>query len=350
MSDRSISIGKFEISDNSNPFIIAEVGHNHQGKIESALSLIRSAAAAGASAVKFQTRQNSTLFTPSMFESEYNSENAFGPTYGAHREALELSPEDYQACIDEAQKAGILFFSTAFDVPSARFLASLEMPAFKIASGDLRSDFLLKEVASFGKPMIVSTGGATIEQVDHGVALLRAEGAKFALLQCTAGYPPMDSEINLRVIQTFRERYSDLVIGYSGHDSGITMAIASYVLGARVIEKHFTLDRTLKGTDHAFSLEPEGMRKLVKNVNAVRVALGDGVKRSYPSEANPLRKMGKMIIASSDLSPGHVIREADLDFRSPNEGLGPDLAHLLIGKQLVAGKKRYEPFKAEDVI
>ncbi len=349
MAQRSIRIGNVEISDDTKPFIIAEVGHNHQGKLDSALDLIRSAALAGATAVKFQTRNNKALFTPAMFDSEYNSENAFGPTYGTHREALELSLDAYRACIEEAKRFGILFFSTAFDIPSAKFLNELEVPAFKIASGDLRSHFLLREVAKFGKPMIVSTGGATIEQVDQAVEVLRKEGAEFALLQCTAGYPPKDSEINLRVIETFRQRYPDVVVGYSGHDSGITMAVAAYVLGARVIEKHFTLDRTLKGTDHSFSLEPEGMRKLVKNTSAVQVALGDGTKRSYPSEAAPLRKMGKMIVAAEHIPAGTILEEIHLEFRSPNDGLAPDELELVLGKRLTLEKQPYEAIRAEDI-
>lgn len=349
MTKRTLRIGNVEISDDSKPFIIAEVGHNHQGKLDAALDLIRSAALAGATAVKFQTRNNKELFTPKMFDSEYNSENAFGPTYGTHREALELSKDAYLACIEEAKRFGIIFFSTAFDVSSAKFLRELGVPAFKIASGDLRSHFLLKEVASYGKPMIVSTGGATIEQVDQAVEVLRKEGAEFALLQCTAGYPPQDSEINLRVIETFRNRYPNVVVGYSGHDSGITMSIAAYVLGARVIEKHFTLDRTLKGTDHSFSLEAEGMRKLVKNTSSVRAALGDGVKRSYASEAAPLRKMGKMLVASQFLPAGTILSEKHLDFRSPNDGLGPDEIEHLLGKRLMHDKQTYESIMSDEV-
>ena len=177
---------------------------------------------------------------------------------------MEFVEAEYKECILEAKRNNITFFSTAFDFQSVDFLMNLGVPAIKIASGDIKSTPLLKYVSNLCIPLVVSTGGADISDVDRAVELLSNAGVQFSILQCTAGYPPKYEELNLRVISTYRERYPNVVIGYSGHDSGIAMSLVAYVLGARVIEKHFTLNSAMKGTDHAFSLEPSGMRKLVR--------------------------------------------------------------------------------------
>ena len=346
---RTMHFGNVSISDEDEPFVIAELGHNHQGSIETCLQMIRAAAYSGATAVKLQKRNNRELFTTEAFDAPYNSENAYGPTYGTHREALEFGEVEYKACIEEANRNNILFFATAFDFSSADFLAGLEVPGFKMASGDLKTLPLLKYVAKFGKPMIISTGGANLEDVDAAVKTIQNEGAPLAVLQCTAAYPPRYEELNLNVITTFRKRYPDVVVGYSGHDSGIAMSLAAYVLGARVIEKHFTLNRAMKGTDHAFSLEPDGMRKLVRDLGRARIALGDGAKATYPSEKEPLKKMGKKIVAARDIGSGAEIAEGDLVYKSPGDGLSPALAHLILGKRATRKIATGESLKIEDV-
>ena len=309
---RELTIDGRRISDDTSCFVIAEIGHNHQGSVERAQQLFVAARDCGVDAVKLQKRDNRTLYTRALYDSPYDNENSFGATYGAHREALELDRGAYvelQAC---ARELGLVFFATAFDVPSADLLAELDLPAFKIASGDLRNTPLLRHVASFGKPMLVSTGGATIEDVDRAVEAVLPINEQVCLLQCTASYPAAVEELNLQVIATLRERYPELVVGLSDHQDGIAMSLVAYMLGARVIEKHFTLSHTLKGTDHAFSLMPEGMRKLVRDLERVPAALGDGVKRPLPTEEKPLQKMGKQIVAARALQVGHVITAADL--------------------------------------
>jgi len=334
--------------DSSLPFVIAELGHNHQGNLETCLQMIRAAAFSGASAVKLQKRSNRDLFTKEAFDAPYNSENAYGPTYGLHREALEFGEAEYKECILEAKRNNITFFSTAFDFQSVDFLMNLGVPAIKIASGDLKSTPLLKYVATLGVPLVVSTGGADISDVDRAVELLSNAGAQFSVLQCTAGYPPKYEELNLRVISTYRERYPNTVIGYSGHDSGIAMSLVAYVLGARVIEKHFTLNRAMKGTDHAFSLEPGGMRKLVRDLERAQISLGDGVKRTYESEATPIRKMGKMIVAAKDVSPGTIADSSMFEFRSPADGLQPYRVEELIGMKFTKHVSAGDIIKEED--
>lgn len=346
---RQLEFGNVQISDSDPAFVIAELGHNHQGSLETCLQMIRAAAYSGASAVKLQKRNNRELFTKEAYDAPYNSENAYGPTYGTHREALEFGELEYKACIEEAKRSNILFFATAFDFSSADFLANLDVPGFKMASGDLKSLPLLKYVAKFGKPMIISTGGANLEDVDAAVQTIKNEGTPLAVLQCTAAYPPKYEELNLNVIKTFRDRYPDVVVGYSGHDSGIAMSLAAYVLGARVIEKHFTLNRAMKGTDHAFSLEPDGMRKLVRDLSRAKIALGDGIKATYPSEREPLKKMGKKIVAACDISSGTIILDSHLSYKSPGDGLSPAIAGQIVGKKSTRNILVGESLNLEDV-
>jgi N-acetylneuraminate synthase/sialic acid synthase len=338
-----LQIDNHLIQDETPPFIIAEIGHNHQGDIESAISLIRAAAEAGATAAKFQKRDNKTLFTPGLYNQPYNSENSFGETYGKHREALEFGSNEYKICITEARKVGITFFATAFDFNSADFLDGLKMPAYKIASGDLQNLPLLKYVDKFNKTMIISTGGATFQMIQSAVETIRTVHNQVAILQCTASYPANYEHLNLKVISKLRDMYPENVIGYSGHDNGIAMAVVAYTLGARIIEKHFTLNRTLKGTDHVFSLEPQGMKKMVRDLKRSALALGDGEKIIYPEESASIIKMGKMIIASRDLKAGHCINFQDLEFRSPAEGLTPSFADQIVGKILKQDLKKYSP-------
>lgn len=346
---RTFRIGDHVVSDDSDCFVIAELGHNHQGRLDQAIELVDAAALCGASAVKLQKRDNRALFTEEMYNSSYNSENAFAATYGAHRDFLEFGRDEYVALREHADKRGILFFSTAFDMPSADFLHALDMPAYKIASGDLTNIPLITHVASFGKPMIVSTGGGTMEDVRRAYAAIRPINPNFAILQCTSGYPPSFEELNLGVIRSFRDAFPDIQIGLSAHDSGIAMALVGYVLGARIIEKHFTLNRAMKGTDHAFSLERQGLSKLVRDLRRARVAIGDGQKRRYASEEGPLRKMAKSLVAARDLPAGHVLGADDIAARSPGGGLPPYRIGELLGCSLASAMLRDQPFREEQV-
>jgi N-acetylneuraminate synthase/sialic acid synthase len=332
---RELTIEGRRIADDTPCFVIAEIGHNHQGSVEQAKELFRAARDAGVDAVKLQKRDNARLFTRQLYDSPYDNENSFGATYGLHREALELDRDAYAELRDLAAQLGLVFFATAFDEASADLLAELELPAYKFASGDLRNTPLLRHVASLGKPLIVSTGGATLEDVDRAVETIAPINDRICLLQCTAAYPAAVEELNLAAITTLRERYPDYVVGLSDHQDGIAMSSVAYMLGARVIEKHFTLSHTAKGTDHAFSLMPEGMRKLVRDLSRIPAALGDGEKRPLPSETKPLEKMGKKLVAAYRLEAGHVLADGDLVARSPaDEGLPPYAVDDLLGRTL----------------
>jgi sialic acid synthase len=287
---RELIIADTVINNGSDCYVIAEIGHNHQGSVEKCKELFDAAKWCGANAVKLQKRDNKALYTEEFYNSPYNSEHAYGKTYGEHREALEFDFDQYTLLKCYAEAIGLAFFATAFDVPSADFLAALKVPAIKIASGDLTNRKLLKHVDGLGIPTIFSTGGGNYQDVFE--AEYELQGVPHAILHCTSGYPARYDELNLNCIPNLLGHY-DCVIGYSGHDNGIAMSVVAYALGARIVEKHFTLDRASKGTDQAFSLEPGGLRKMVRDLRRARLALGDGVKRRFDSEVAPLAKQWK---------------------------------------------------------
>jgi sialic acid synthase len=350
MKRRELVVDGVVINDDSDVFTIAEIGHNHQGDMDTCKAMFRAAKECGCTSVKLQKRDNRALYTQAMYDEAYNSENAYAPTYGAHREMLEFNEGQYAELLAFAKELGLVFFSTAFDIPSADLLERVGIPCYKIASGDLTNLPLIKHVASFGKPMFISTGGGTMEDVQRMYDAIAPINDQFCILQCTSGYPPAFEELNIRVIDTYRNAFPNTVIGFSSHDNGIAMPLLGYMLGARVLEKHFTLNRAWKGTDQAFSLEPAGMRRVVRDLQRAKIALGDGVKRSYASEAKPLMKMQKKIVAARDLPAGRVLTEADLTFKSPaDEGLRPFEVDNLIGKKLTQALMRDQALTYEAV-
>ena len=216
-------------------------------------------------------------------------------------------------------------------------MADLDVAAFKFASGDLLNIPFLRYVAENGKPMFLSTGGGTLEDIDRAVDAILARNEQLCVLQCTAAYPADVEDLNLSVITALSERYPELVIGLSDHQNGIAMALVAFMLGARVFEKHFTLNHAWKGTDHAFSLMPEGMRRFVRDLHRVPVALGDGVKRRLPSEERPLEKMGKKLVATRDLAAGSRSRRRRprRASRRPTAACRPTSSIGSLGRRLV---------------
>jgi sialic acid synthase len=346
-SGRALRLHDKVISDESECFVIAEIGHNHQGSIETAKRLFRVAEYCGADAVKLQKRDNRSLFTDELFNKPYENENSFGVTYGAHREALEFGRDEYVELQAYAHELGLEFFATAFDPPSVDFLEELELPAYKIASADVRNVPLLRYIAGTGRPIILSTGGATLEDVRRAYDILRSATTEVAILQCTAGYPAAWGELDLRVVETYRATFPEAVIGLSSHDNGIAMPLAAYMLGARVIEKHFTLDRTMRGSDHKFSLEPQGLQKLVRDLRRARIAIGDGEKKVYESEAQPLTKMAKKLVAATDLEAGRVLKPHDIAVKSPGDGVCPSHFDRFVGARLKHSITRDAPLGFE---
>jgi sialic acid synthase len=345
-----LSIGGITVGEGHPVFVIAEIGHNHQGKPELARAMLKAARESGATAVKLQKRYLPSLFTAEFARQPYRSEHAFGATYLEHRAALELDEQAWHDLAAYARDIGILFFATAFDIPSADFLVGLGVPALKIGSGDALNWPLLEHATTLGVPLIVSTGGLSWEDVDATAQHLANHGGQFALLQCTSTYPCPPEELNLSVITAMRQRYPATVIGYSGHEQGIIPSLAAAALGAAIIERHFTIDNSMRGSDQRYSLIPETMAELVQGTSLVRRSLGDGIKHRHPSEESALHKLGKKIVAATDLPAGHILSRTDLAVRSPADGLPPHLLDKLIGTRLLRRLERDEALTFQDIV
>jgi N-acetylneuraminate synthase/sialic acid synthase len=346
---RSLDISGHTVSDDTHAYVIAEIGHNHGGSVARAEALFQAAAAAGATAVKLQKRDNKSLFTRAMYNEPYTSVHSYGGTYGEHREALEFGRSEYRHLQKVAGELGVDFISTAFDVPSVDFLAELGLPAIKIASADLTSTPLLSHAAKTGVPLILSTGGATMDEVRRACDTILPLNPELALLQCTAAYPAAPEDLNLRVISTFREEFPEVVIGFSGHDLGPELSLIAYALGARVIEKHFTLDHRAKGSDHHFSLDQVQLTALTEGLQRTKAAMGSADKTTSGREVAAVRKMGKKLVAARDLAEGHVIAEEDLTCKSPGDGLKPYRIGELLGGRLTRPLAADEDIRLEDL-
>jgi len=346
----TIQVGSYKISKNNPCFLIAEIGNNHQGDINIAKATIDAAINSGVHAVKFQKRNNKTLFTTEMYNKPYDNENSFGKTYGEHREALELNKEQYIELKQYTENKGIVFFATPFDIESVDFLESINVPCYKIASALITDTILIEYIASKKKPIFLSTGTATMTDVNRAYNIIKKYKIPLCLLHCIASYP-MDNyrETNLNVITTLKSLYPDTIIGFSSHESGIVLPIAAYMLGARVIEKHFTLNRSMKGGDHKFSLEPAGMTKLKRDLDRVYQSLGSPDKQIQPSELDAKRKLGKALYSNKVLNTGDTINGNDICIKCPASGLPPYRLYDIVGRKL---KKTILPETAitEDII
>jgi sialic acid synthase len=347
VSSRELTISGSTITDETDAYVIAEIGHNHEGDLSKAERLFREAATAGASAAKLQKRDNKSLFTRSMYNEPYTGRNSYGPTYGQHREALEFGRAEYTHLASLASELSIDFISTAFDFASVDFVADLDLAAIKIASADITNTPLLSYAAKAGKPLIVSTGGADMSDVRRACDAILPLNENVALLQCSSIYPAGPQDLNLSVISTYRDTFPGLVVGFSGHDDGPELSWVAYTLGARVIEKHFTLDRTRPGSDHHFSLEPPGFADLISGLQRTRAALGSPDKRPLPAEGAAIKKMGKKLVAARDLPAGHLVTEDDVAIKSPGDGLRPYLLHQVIGRRLRRPLAADDGFSAE---
>jgi len=337
------------IIDVNKHYLIAEIGHNHQGKLETALKLIKEAKTSGANAVKFQKRDNKSLYVKSFYNQFYDNPHSFGRTYGEHREALEFNRAEYKELQSYAKEIGIDFFATAFDLKSFEFLEDLNVPGYKIASADLLNFPLQNAIAKSNKIIFLSTGGATLDDVKKAIDNIFKYNQKLILLHCTASYPSRIEDMNLNVILTYKNEFPKLIIGLSDHENGIDAATTAYMLGARVFEKHFTLDRSFKGSDHGFSLEPQGLSKLARNLNRIPTLLGSSEKRILDSEKKSLHKMLKSIVASEDLKLGTKIEYKNIAFKSPGGGLSPHFFEDIIGKKTKKNLKEDDLILFEDL-
>jgi len=322
------------------PVIIAEAGVNHNGDLSRALSLIDVAADCGADVVKFQAFDPDSLTASDTPTAKYQADNTGQGNQNALLAELELSADDFSVLAERCHKRNIGFLCTPFDVAMTEFLVSLGMPAIKVASGELTNDPALKAFATFGLPVILSTGMANEEEVGHAIAVLNEAGARdITLLQCTSLYPAPPLSLNLRAIQTMRDRFG-LPAGFSDHSLGDHATIAAAALGAVVIEKHFTLDRTLPGPDHKASLEPSELAAMITKLDEVADALGNGLKQPNPDEEATAALVRRSWHLARDVAEGAVLQAEDVVLLRPAGGIPPqrDVTGLRTVRALTAGK------------
>ena len=289
LSDKSVRVGKKTIGDSQPCYVIAEIGINHNGDIDQAKRLISVAVAAGCDAVKFQKRTIDIVYTPE--ELAKPRESPFGSTNGDLKRGLEFGQEDYEDIDAYCKAVQIDWLASCWDEPSVDFINRFNPPCYKIASASLTDDNLLRYTRAKGKPIILSTGMSTLEEIDHAVDVLGKEN--LILMHTNSTYPSRYEELNLRTIPTLRERYS-VPVGYSGHETGIPSTIAAVVLGACCVERHITLDRAMWGSDQAASLEPNGITRVVRDIRLIEQSLGDGQKRVYDSELPIIKKLRRV--------------------------------------------------------
>ncbi len=333
MTHPVLKIADSQIGTGASCFIIAEAGVNHNGSLDTALQMVRVAARTGADAIKFQTFKAEKLTTAHAPKAAYQAtatdknENQLEML-----RKLELSEGDFQKLFDECIKNNILFLSTPFDEDSADFLASLNMEAFKISSGEITNLPLLAYVAHKGRPVILSTGMSYLNEVDLAVRTIRAAGNHdLVLLHCTSNYPAEPADVNLRAMLTLGRAFQTPV-GFSDHTMGIEIPLAAVAMGASIIEKHFTLDRSLPGPDHQASLEPIELEALVKGVRKVVASLGHGRKEPVESEADTAAVARKSIVARIDIPAGTILDESHFIMMRPGTGLPSVMLKYVAGR------------------
>ena len=332
---RKFTINKKTITDKSQCYFVAELGANHCGNMKIAKDLIDMCKLAGASAVKLQKRSNKNLFTKKMYNSIYDNRNSYGPTYGKHREFLELTISQYKQLKKYAAKRKMLLVCTAFDEESLLELESINIQAYKIASADITNLPLIRKVASTRKPTFLSTGGSSMKDVELAYKTFTKVHNNLCIMQCTSIYPPKYDQLNLNVINSYKKKFKNNIIGLSSHESGIAMDVVAYVMGARVIEKHVTLNRAMKGTDQAFSLELIGLKKSIEYLTNAKKAFGSNIKKILQDEKPLLRKQTKSIVASRNLDINQVITLKDVCFKvNAGEGLNPTFLNKFLGKKI----------------
>jgi len=332
------------------PFIIAEVGQNHQGDLDKAIEYINVFAAEGADAIKFQTRDNKILFSNDAYSKRYESENAFADTYGEHRERLELNKEWIPIIREECKKAGVKFMSTPFDEPSIDVLVENDVEILKIASFDLGNLPLINRMAKTKIPIVISIGGGSADQIRSSIETILSHHNDIAVLHCVSEYPCEFNRLGLENIQTLIKEFPECTIGSSDHFNGILSGPVAYMLGARVFEKHVTLNRSWRGTDHSFALEPRGFGSFVRDLKRVRHMLPPKPQDDLGNEF-VFQKLGKSIIALHDISAGEILTLDNLSGKIFNEQISPVReCNKFLGKKLNRDLKAGDPIVLSDLV
>ncbi|XP_022660290.1 sialic acid synthase-like [Varroa jacobsoni] len=310
--------------------VIAEIGQNHQGDVEIALRMIEEAAQAGVDCVKFQKSSLQHKYAASVLSRRYDSPNSFGDTYGEHKAFLELPKNAFHLLKDKAASHGLLMSASAMDEVALDFLVELGVPFIKIGSGDSNNLRLIHKAAKTNIPLIISTGMSDLSAVER---LYEASSKPLGLLQCTSAYPSSPADANLRVLSTYAEKFQDAVIGYSGHEKGFVSTLGAVAREAKIIERHFTLDKQLKGSDHQCSLNPQEMAEMVKQIRQLELALGSAHKTFLDCERPCFAKLGKSLVASRDICQGEVFTIEHLRVKVVEpHGWCPLKEHQLLGR------------------
>lgn len=316
------------------PLIIAEAGVNHNGSIEMALRMVDAAAHAGADFVKFQTFKANKLVTASSRTAEYQKENCNADNQLEMLRGLELPEEAFRSIARQCKKSGIGFLSTPFDLESIEFLASLDMKYMKIPSGEITNLPYLRAIARTKIPVIMSTGMSTLADVENALQILYDGGYyrnDITILHCTTQYPTNYKDVNLKAMLTLREAFG-VNVGYSDHTKGIEVPLAATSLGASVIEKHFTLDKSLPGPDHVASLDPDELKQMVAGIRHVAMSLGSAIKRVTSAERENITVARKSIVAAKDIKKGDIFTEDNLTVKRPGSGISPMRWDEVIGR------------------
>lgn len=314
-------------------FIIAEAGVNHNGSIELAKQLIDKGAEAGVDAVKFQSFKADKLVTVNAEKADYQKANMGNNKDNQYEmiKKLELDYDKHQELMDYATEKGVMFLSSAFDLESIDLLVELDLSVFKIPSGEITNLPYLRKIARTKKPIILSTGMASMGEIEDAIRILKDNGSKeITVLHCNTEYPTPMNDVNLTAMNTIKEAFK-VNIGYSDHTLGIEIPIAAVALGAEVIEKHFTLDKTMEGPDHKASLEPKELQEMVRSIRNIEMALGDGIKTPTVSERKNKPIARKSIVAKSMINIGEAYSEENLDIKRPGTGISPMLWDDIIG-------------------
>jgi N,N'-diacetyllegionaminate synthase len=333
LKSSGVAIGERMVGEGHPCFVVAEAGVNHNGEVDLASRMVDAAARAGVDAVKFQTFRAERLVTKAAGKAGYQCRATGGGSQFAMLKRLELTEKEFRELARYSRARELVFLSSPFDFESADFLEEVGVPAFKVASGEITNLPLLLHIARKGRPMILSTGMATIEEVVEAVRCVRKGGcSELVLLHCVTSYPARLEHMNLRVIDTLKKRFK-VPVGLSDHTEGTCAAIAAVAMGACMVEKHFTLDRSLLGPDHSASLEPDELAKMVKAIRAVEAALGDGYKRLTAEEKGIRLAARKSIVARTRIAKGAVIIEKMLAYMRPGSGLPPKDAWKIVGRK-----------------
>lgn len=347
LEDPLVHLAEKHVSSFSPTYIIAEIGQNHNGSIDLAKRLIDMSKRCGADAVKFQKRDIPSELTKEAFNRPYDNKNSFGATYGEHRMFLELSEEEHKELKEYADNIGITYFCTPCDVPSVELLERIDCPFYKVASRDLTNIPLLEKLGTLGKTVIISTGMASIEDIDNALKALQLPKDKLIIMQCTSEYPCALENVNLKVMDTLKEKYK-INVGLSDHTSGVIVSAAASAIGATVIEKHVTLDRTMKGTDQPGSLEEAGLKKLVEYIRAIELAMGSAEKVVNPATETAKIKLARSLTSYVDIKAGTVLEDKHLCLKSPGDGIKWMERESVLGKKAKVNIEADTTLRLED--